>query len=484
MNENVFRGSEHTEDRLSGALDREVQRLDAVLGDVLREQEGEKLLDLIRRLMAPGMNPGQLKADFPELEDPLVVQALARAFTVRFQLVNTAEQVEIVRVNRESTKRRQQEAGSESPKRPRKESIAEAVGRLAERGLSAEQMQELINHLDICPTLTAHPTEARRRAVLDKLLAVAEALAGLEGGLALGSSLDEEVVLEEDLLRTLTGLWLTNEMTSGTVTVDEEVNNVLYFFERTIFELVPILHDDLRRSLAQHYPGHRFDIPPFVTYRSWVGGDRDGNPKVTAQVTAETVAAQRERIIAYYIDRIEAMVPEFTQEDSSPPRDPHGGFQFPIYVGTDATPLAQPEKSGETSYQSSLSRETQRLRAHLAGENDFYSARQLLEALQGLADRLRQAGAADLADTGPLAHLIIQVQTFGFHLAALDIRQHSSVHEQAISAALSAAGVTGSYHELSEAEKVRVLHAEIRNPRPLLGPFQALPPPADEVFGA
>src|SRR5579862_6991055 len=175
VNEHAFLGLSPAAFGLSDSLDREVRRLDAVLGDVLREQEGEGLLRLARRLMEPGLDPARLAADFPELNDPAAVKALARAFTVLFQLINTAEQVEIVRVNRQSTKR------------PRRESIAEAVGRLAERGLTAGQLQELINHLDICPTLTAHPTEARRKAVLDKLLAVAEALAGLEGGLALGS---------------------------------------------------------------------------------------------------------------------------------------------------------------------------------------------------------------------------------------------------------------------------------------------------------
>ena len=472
MNEHAFLGLSPAAVGLSESLDREVRRLDAVLGDVLREQEGEGLLDLARRLMAPGLDPNRLATDFPELDDPAVVQSLARAFTVLFQLINTAEQVEIVRVNRASTKR------------PRRESIAEAVGRLAERGLTAEQIQELINHLDICPTLTAHPTEARRRAVLDKLLAVAEALAGLEGGLALGSSLDEEVVLGEDLLRTLTGLWLTNEMTSGSVTVEEEVNNVLYFFERTIFELVPILHDDLRRALAVHYPVHPFEIPPFVTYRSWVGGDRDGNPKVTADVTAETVQSQEHRIVAFYIERIEEMVPQFSQRLGE--AHPHSGQRYSLRVKLGGRVIDERvvDPSTETPFQSELLRQARLLRAHLADDSEFYSAHELLDALQAIADGLRDGGAGDLADTGPLAHLITQVQAFGFHLAALDIRQHSSVHEQAIADAMSAAGVTNVYSKLSEADKVSTLRTELNNPRPLLGSFRDLPPLSAEVFEA
>lgn len=461
MESNAFLGLAPAAVGLPEALDREVRRLDAVLGAVLREQEGAGLVELARRLMESGLEPSQLEKEYPELDDPSTVRALARGFTVLFQLVNTAEQVEIVRVNRQSKRR------------PRSESIAEAVARLAERGLTAAQMQELIDRLDICPTLTAHPTEARRKAVLDKLLSVAEDLAGLEGRLALGSSLDEELVLEEDLVRTLTGLWLTNEMTSGTVTVEEEVNNVLYFFERTIFELVPILHSDLRRALAANYPGDSFHIPPFVTYRSWVGGDRDGNPNVNAGVTEATLANHRRRIIEFYVERLEAMVPEFTQALGN---DDDVLFRLARNASVDS--------SEATIVQVMLGKLVEVLRSIQRGSHVQYTAAEFVAGLEEVAQFLRDNGAPQLADTGPLAHLIVQAKTFGFHLAALDVRQHSSVHERAVATALKLAGVTDDYERLTEREKIYVLEAELRNPRPLLGPTAALPPDIAEVFAA
>jgi phosphoenolpyruvate carboxylase len=450
MTDRAFLGLRPAEVGLSDSLDREVRRLDEALGEVLRTHEGEMLVELARRLMAPEMEPSRLAAEFPELDDPAVVHALARAFTVLFQLINTAEQVEIVRVNRQTSRQ------------PRRESIADAVKKLKERGLSAEQMQELVDHLDICPTLTAHPTEARRKAVLDKLLAIAEDLAGLEGGVALGSSLDGDVVLEEDLARTLTALWLTDEMAHTSMTVEDEVSNVLYFFERTILELVPILHDDLRRALADHYPKHQFEVSTFVTYRSWVGGDRDGNPNVTAEVTRETFRIQAARIAKFYVEQLDAMLPEFTQ------------------------PLGDAGASGAggelTTVQRMLSHAAEHLRGPLPDSNLTEHLESFRRTLAATADHLRSHGAAELADRGPLAHLIIQVQAFGLHLAALDIRQHSGLHEKAVAFALKHAGVTADYAKLTESSKLEILHSELSNPRPLLGPYAKVPSDVEEVF--
>jgi phosphoenolpyruvate carboxylase len=145
-------------------------------------------------------------------------------------------------------------------------------------------MQAVIDRFDVCPTLTAHPTEARRRSVLDKLQSIAEGL--VERSIPLDTPrLDRALTTEEstelEMMRVLTALWQTDELRAAPITVTDETTNTLYFFERSIFDVVAWLHDDMRAALREAYPGHTFRIGRFVRYGSWVGGDRDGNPNVT-----------------------------------------------------------------------------------------------------------------------------------------------------------------------------------------------------------
>jgi phosphoenolpyruvate carboxylase len=145
-------------------------------------------------------------------------------------------------------------------------------------------MQAVIDRLDVCPTLTAHPTEARRRSVLDKLHSIAEGLVELSIPLdtpRLDRALTTEESTELEMMRVLTALWQTDELRAAPITVTDETTNTLYFFERSIFDVVAWLHDDMRAALREAYPSHTFRIGRFVCYGSWVAGDRDGNPNVT-----------------------------------------------------------------------------------------------------------------------------------------------------------------------------------------------------------
>jgi phosphoenolpyruvate carboxylase len=469
--------------QLSDPLSDDVELIDALLGEVVAEQQGAELLQLIRRVYEDTGEPSTLPERIPELQDPLVVQRLLRAFTVFFQLLNTAEQKEIVRVNRQRL--------AEAPRQPRAESIREAVRRLRESGVSAEEMQALLNRISIAPTLTAHPTEARRRAVLDKLSAFAALLVEQAQPAALPQldrPLNAPRRVRQNLHRVLTELWQTDELRASTINVDDEVRNGLYFFEYTILDAVPWLHDDLVAALAQAYPGHAFEIPPFLRYRSWVGGDRDGNPNVTPEVTWRTLLAHQELALRHYLKRIADLQRELTEsirqvavseelqrsieQDRASvklPVEPRGRF------------LAEPYGMKLLYVQERLNATLGRLE-HVA---DFRSdvvatpdtaaayphAEAFLEDLRLIQRSLRAGNAASVADTGPLAHLVVQVRTFGFHLAALDIRQHSEEHEKVVGELLAEAGALPPgtpYAELPEAQKVELLTREILNPRPLL----------------
>lgn len=469
---------------LSDSLALDLQWLDGAMAELISDQEGRALVDLVRRLYAgePEESPTSLLTRVPELQDPVTTQKVLRAFTIFFQLINTAQQKEIVRVNRNRQTRTTDE--------PRPESVADAVRALVACGTTPEEMQVLLQNLDICPTLTAHPTEARRRSVLDKIQAVAEALA--ENGSVSGYRLDRPLTVlgqdAGDLNRALTELWQTDELRSAALTVEDEVRNVLYYLEHTILDVVAWLHEDLQAALATYYPGHAFTIPAFITYRSWVGGDRDGNPNVTAAVTWKTLLEHKRIALQAWLHRCGDLQRELTQslrqtrvtEDLQAALDADREL-----VGL--LPEAEYRYEWEP-YVLKLEYMKSRLEAalsHLDGLNDFHAegpsfvprepayrtSAELLSDLQTIQRSLRANRASVLADSGHLARLVTQVSTFGFHLASLDIRQHSDEQAVVIDELFAACGVLPidrPYSSLAEPERVQILTRELLQPRPLL----------------
>lgn len=465
-------------------LSDDIELLDRLFARVLAEQEGDAFLELAHRFIqvahSEGTTPAALFAALPELADPATCSSLLRALTVLFQLLNTSEQKEIVRVNRERADGRDG--------RPRPESIRDAVYRLKDAGVSAEQMRALVLRLDLSPTLTAHPTEARRRAVLDKLLRMAEALSSRVPASAirsldqpLGDSVERS---EENVLRTLTELWQTDEIRTAAITVREEARNVLYFFERTILDVVAWLHDDLARALRSAYPDEAFDTGPFLTFRSWVGGDRDGNPNVTSDVTWETLLEHRRAALDFYLSRVHRVRIALTLgQKGAPEGDP---LRQSVASDLEAVPIPveMARRHRAEPYVIKLLCIAERLRAarrHVEnqaaggdGAPDAWAYRddtEFLSDLETVDAALRRNHATAIADTGDLAHLIHQARTFGFHLASLDIRQHSDVHATAVGEILHLAGVlpVGTrYADLPEEAKVALLTSELRSPRPLV----------------
>ncbi|HEV7800958.1 MAG TPA: phosphoenolpyruvate carboxylase [Burkholderiales bacterium] len=499
MPELAFLGLSPHDFELSQPLADDIALLDHLLGVVLAQQNETELLAISHRLYAEpdDLDPRTLFDRMPELGDPRLVQRLLRAYTMLFQLMNSAEQKEIVRVNRE----REMRAGRAA----RTESIAEAVQMLHGAGVSASGMQRLIDRLEVSPTLTAHPTEARRRSVLDKLQAIARVLADrslprdaprLDGPLNAGES------AEREMGAVLTALWQTDELRASQLTVSDEATNTLYFFERSIFDIVAWLHDDLRAALRQTYPGHTFEIGPFLRYRSWVGGDRDGNPNVTPEITWETLRRHKARILGHYVARTEALRRELTQSTRLV-RVSEDLLQS-LAVDAQRVRLSETElrRYRLEPYALKLVYVEARLRAtltHVAAPDDFSAAAasaavrapgypkpdDFVHDLQLIQCSLRANRGEVLADEGPLARLVTQAMTFGFHLATLDIRQHSDEHAAAIEEMLAAARLLPAgttYDGMSEADKVQLLTREIRNPRPLLADMQAVSEHARRVL--
>jgi phosphoenolpyruvate carboxylase len=460
---------------LSAPLSHDLREMDRMLGKVLTELEGAEIIDIARALVqGPKPEPAKLFDSFPALKDPAKLRTLARAFTVLFQLANAAEQKEIVRVNRER-------------KEARTESIVDAVRGLKARGKSAREVQALIDQIEIMPTLTAHPTEAKRKAVLDKLQNIVLCLGAAQVTPGLEQPLDSQSEPLEEAERTLVELWQTDEMRSAQLTVPEEVRNALYFFERTIMEVVPRLHEDLENALAEHYPNEKFTVPTFLTYRSWVGGDRDGNPNVTPDVTWKALLEHRVLVLENHTRKAAVLRRELTESIKLVPVSEELLASIESDKGLVELPADLVKRYSQEPYVVKMLAVERRLQATLdqtlamrangrrgGFESAYSKPEELIDDLLVVQRSLAANGSESIAHKGRLPVLIRQVKAFGFHLATLDVRQHSDEQSKALDEIFQAAGVLQkkqSYHELPEAEKVALLTKELSNPRPLLPPF-------------
>ncbi len=448
---------------ISAPLSRTVNLLGALLGRAARARYGGDAFDLVetlRRLCREGDHDEAARLLGEQPLERLV--ALLRAFTTFFHLVNKAEQLEILRINRE----RAREA---SPENPRAESVAAAVHALKAEGRSLGDVLALVAKLDIQPTLTAHPTEARRRSILFHQQRLADLLGELRERDTTPAEDDALVGEIEDTIRLLLA---TDEIRSTAVTVEDEVRHGLYFVATSIWQTVPRIHADLRRALATYYDAEARDLPPFLRYRSWIGGDRDGNPRVTAEVTAWTLGVHREDALRLYRRALDGLRLVLSVSERQTPGDPFAALRASV----EADPLfgTLPERrrrqNAHEPVRLKLALMQARLDCLLDGEATDYDADAFRADLALVAESLEAAGLETLVHGGPLADLRVQADAFGFHLAALDLRQHSRVHEAAVADLLRLAGVAADYASLEEAGRLEVLTTELRNPRPLRAP--------------
>jgi len=453
---------------ISEPLSEQINLLGTILGHVIRTHAGQSIFDLVEELRnlckEAAVNEDEALRDeaarkIGQLDLNEMVWIL-RAFTDFFHLVNKAEQLEIIRINRER-------AHAADADHPRPESIAESIGELKKQGYTLDQVMDILNRLDIQPTLTAHPTEARRQTILLKQQQISTLMDQYRR-----SDLAPED--RDDLLHALDaqiGLLVnTDSVRSERPRVQDEVLNSFYFLNHTIWETAPRIYQDVKQALKQYY-GEMPNIPPFLRFRTWMGGDRDGNPHVTAEVTRWTLAQNRQTALASYISELQELRNDLSLSDRR------------ISTSTALrSALEADQDSGLVSdeIKRRYQHEPYRLKisymiARLDELNDTpstraYTSRDLLSDLQLLADSLTADGYHDLTQHGLVSRLLALVETFGFHLAALDIRQHSQVHEHAIAEMLAIGGVTTAYTTLSEIDRQTLLGNELLNPRPLL-PF-------------
>lgn len=454
-------------------LRRDVRYLGNILGEVLVHQGGRELLELVEQIREQSK---ALRANFdPTLFEQLqsTINSLStekrhqviRAFAIYFQLVNIAEQ------NHRIRRKRDYEflAGEEV----QNGSIEHAIKVLKENNVSEEDVEEMLEGISLELVITAHPTEATRRAVLDIHKRIALDVMELDNPTL---TYREREKLTEKLLNEVLILWQTDELRDRKPTVIDEVKNGLYYFDETLFDAIPSVYEELERCLAKYYPNKKWHVPSYLRFGSWIGGDRDGNPSVTHDVTWNTLELHRDLVVHKYEEQLIEMLQMLSFSTSL------------VEVSEELLTSIQQDKANVQIITVDLWRNTKepyriklgymiaKLRHTLRGGHEnplsFYqSPEQLIEDLRIIDRSLRSHYADYFADTY-LARLIRQVELFGFHLMTLDIRQHSVEHENAMKEVLHKLGIVDDYSQLSEDEKVDLLVKLLADQRPLTNHHQ------------
>ncbi|MBT9253841.1 MAG: phosphoenolpyruvate carboxylase [Brockia lithotrophica] len=467
--------TEAREVRLQPLLE-DVARLRARLEEVLAFHGGEELVRAFREIRA--LTTELRNAPSPEAEErlwsyvaqlsPALRRDVIRAFAVFFHLVNIAEQNHRIRRRREYLLKEGAQPNS----------IRDILLRLRERGVPPERVQAALYTLSLELVVTAHPTEAARRTTLESHRRIAALLARLDRE---DLTEDERERLEEDLFDEIVILWQTMELKEERPKVLDEVMHGLFYFDVTLWDALPEVHEMLAHELRRAYPEFRFEVPPVIRFGSWIGGDRDGNPHVTVDVTLETLRRHRELAVRKYLAQVEDLVMRLSPSADLVPVSP----ALIAQVEKEEEHYLRdgyPWKGKREIYRRKLRIIAERLRRTERGEEGRYrGAEEFLQDLQQIA-RSMEAHHPKRRVPEALRKLIRQVELFGFHVASLDIREHSSRHERAVAAYLKAAGVADDYTRLPEEVKVELLSRLLRDPRPLRSAFYAYDPEAEEVF--
>ncbi len=442
-------------------LRRDVNALGNILGDILVHHGGEELLDKVEtiRTLTKNLrkNPDaglyqKLKEEINNLQPPMRSQVI-RAFSIYFHLVNIAEQNHRIRRRREYQLREDHGAQPFS--------LESAVLSLKNNDFSKEVIQDVLHQLSLELIITAHPTEATKRTVLEIQKRIANLLKQLDQPQMTNS---ERESLKESLFNEVTVLWQTDELRHRKPTVMDEVRNGLYYFDQTLFDVLPDIHQELELQLEEAYPNEEWTVPNFLKFGSWIGGDRDGNPNVTPEITWETLNKQRELVLKKYEEVLVELMKRFSHSTNRVTIKE----DFINAVENEEQNLSENKKwrVDNEIYRRKFAIILERIRQVGNEENGYQSADELLSDLRQIQSSVK-THQPNKHELKMLRKLIRQVELFGFHLATLDIRNHSGEHEAAIDEILNKVNISENYSSLSEEEKINVLENVLKDPRPI-----------------
>src|SRR5574343_1382649 len=453
-------------------LRNDIRLLGRILGDTVREQEGEAVFDIVERVRQTAVRFARdgdpaARAELATLLDPLprdTTQSVVRAFSYFLQLANIAEDEHHIR-------RRRAHDLAGSP--PREGSLVHALDALAEARVSPDTIADFFAHALVAPVLTAHPTEVQRQSLIRNHRDIAHLLDQRE---RLQMTPEEAAENDLALANSILTLWQSRMLRPVRLKVIDEVKNGISYFNETFFTELPRLYIQATQQLQKRYPEQVWALLPFFRVGSWIGGDRDGNPFVTAEILTEALRLQSAAALNHYLAEVHELGGERPRPD------------LLIKVTPERLALAEhstdhsPQRADEP-YRRALSGIYARLAAtaraldqfepvrHEIGSAEPYATPEALRAdLKVLNNSLKLNGSAKLAG-GRLRRLLRAVQVFGFHLAPIDLRQNSDVHARSVAELLAGAGRCPDYEALAEDQRIKLLVEEISTPRPLYSPY-------------
>ena len=441
-------------------LNDDIRLLGRTLGDVIADQAGSATLDLveaIRRAAVGDADPARLI----DLLDPLqIADALhvIRAFSYFAMLANIAEDTDHSRRRRALV-----QAGAAAPA----STLAHAIQSIAAAGIDAEEVQSAVAASEVIPVLTAHPTEIRRKTIQSIQTAVATLMERRD---RVAMNHVEEAEWRDELWRQIVTLWQTAMLRLTKLRLRDEVNDAMRYFELSLLSQVPHLNAVVNDAFGDRPDRER----PLLRIGSWIGGDRDGNPFVTADVLFDTFQQQAALVLGHHLNELWCLAGELSMSSRLVTVSP--ALQRLTEAAGDGSPyrLDEPYRQALRGMHARLAATARHLIGRVPGNppigerHRYATPSELLADLDVIDESLRQHGA-DAVAHGRLFALRGAIETFGYHLATVDLRQNSAVHEQVVDELLRAGGVCADYLTLAEAERVVVLSAELATSRPLLG---------------
>ena len=448
------------------SLSDEVHMLGRILGDVIRAQAGERtfqLVESVRQSAVEGRRAGFAAVEtlYEILSSESVAEQLhvIRAFGWLALLVNTAEESHLIR------------GGSDQDG-----SLRQAFQRISSGAMVGEDAVQVVRDLQVSPVVTAHPTEVRRQTILVVLHEIAEIL-DERGRVENDESSRHD--LESRLELAILTLWQTALIRLTKLRVRDEIGEALRYYETSLFEIVPTLLEDYRRLALEYFDVEDLDTFRTISMGSWIGGDRDGNPFVTAEVLGSAIGRQSLVALRHHLSTLERLSRELSM--SARLIAPTPELEELAEMSGDDSPFRADEP-----YRRALRGMYARLYAFAENvvDEEFHHAlgpeprhrlppyrdvEELLEDLDEVDTSLRSHGAADLADA-KISPARCNFEVFGAHLCGLDLRQNASVHETVIAELLGEAALCKDYAALKEAERCAVLRSELSTPRLLRHP--------------
>jgi phosphoenolpyruvate carboxylase len=436
---------------------------------VLQEQVGSALTELVEHVfdLAKAHRAGDIRAA-RELEqlvtglDEREAEVVLSAASLRFDLINMAEDRHRIRMLRDRERR--------SGDRPRPESIGEALAYLGNKGFSAEQIQGFLDRLSIEPVFTAHPTEAKRRTVRGKLKRIQQCLADMDRH---DLVLREERHLEHIIHEEMVALWQTEPHRPEPPTVIEEVERAL-FFMHTLWNVVPRLYGELQEELNRYFYGKTFSRTRFLYFGSWIGGDRDGNPFVTSDVTARTLTILRQAALDAHLEECRQMYQKLSMSVRIAGVNSKLAKQLQKTIGR--WPQLQsrleggPEQEVYRRWLRVVEWRLQQTRVAIPFAEPppgaYRRADELLADIDLVRQSLLEHGGGDVAE-GTVDNWLCRIMVFGFHVACLDIRQDASQYEQVVAELLAHRKLCVNYLDLDEQERQDILCRTMGTAEPL-----------------